>query len=191
MARLRDDGKVAGLLNDWDLTCAVEEEGLDQRLAPQLRSGTTPFMAIDLQRLAGGKYAATDRRYCHDLESFFWLLLWAVLHFDLNNKRHLDCLDADWTGSWEESSYFKFDFLDSGDTMDGILENTLNIWQDVVECWVRPLTCLVDTARQSSMQWIGKRKKVLSNDAYAKELTFEAFMQTIEQLPRTRALEEA
>ncbi|KAI5887841.1 uncharacterized protein SCHCODRAFT_02692445 [Schizophyllum commune H4-8] len=192
LARLRPDGKVAGLLNDWDLTCAVEGEGLGQQLAPQLRSGSTIFMAIDLQRRAGGKYAVTNHRYCHDLESFFWLLVWAVLHFDLNNKRHLDCnMSADWNGGWAESSFFKVDLLDSGYTMDGVLQNTLNIWQDVVECWVKPLACLLDTARQSSTKWVDKRRKVFDVNAYANELTFEAFVQTIEQLPRTRALEEA
>ncbi|KAL1713560.1 hypothetical protein EV715DRAFT_211411 [Schizophyllum commune] len=189
LARLRADGKVAGLLNDWDLTCAVEEEGLGQRLAPQLRSGTTPFMAIDLQRRAGGKYAATDRRYCHDLESFFWLLLWAVLHFDLNNKRHLDCLDADWTGSWEESSYLKVDCLNNGDALEKVLDNALDMWEDVVDNWVWPLARMLDDARQSSKKWVSKKLRVFDYDAYAKELTFEVFMETIEQTPRTWAHE--
>ena len=66
------DGEVYGLLIDWDISCFVEEADGNTSPIPHLRTGTTPFMAIDLQRGANGISVAPEHRYCHDLESFFW-----------------------------------------------------------------------------------------------------------------------
>ncbi|KAL1725844.1 hypothetical protein EV714DRAFT_220503, partial [Schizophyllum commune] len=190
MSRREDDGKVVGFLNDWDLGCFVNADGVGEGSTSQHRTGTTPFMAIDLQRQTGGKSAAADHRYCHDLESFFWLLLWAVVHFDLTNKRRLNCINAQWAGSWEDSLQFKRDCLNNGDVLEKVLDNALDMWEDVVMNWVWPLARMLDDARQSSKKWVSKNSRVFDDDAYAKKLTFEVFMETIEQTPRTWAHEE-
>ncbi|KAI5825615.1 hypothetical protein K523DRAFT_250736, partial [Schizophyllum commune Tattone D] len=191
LARLGADGKVAGLLTDWDISCLVGEEGLGKRLAPQLRSGTTPFMAIDLQRQTVGNSAAAYHRYCHDLESFFWLLVWAVVHFDLTNgKRRLNCVNARWARSWKDSVRFKRDTLNNGDALDQVLDDALDMWEDVVKGWVKPLVRMLDSIRQGSMRWDDNDSKVFDDDAYAKGLTFEAFMHTIKETPREWAHEK-
>ncbi|KAL6300680.1 hypothetical protein BKA93DRAFT_711458, partial [Sparassis latifolia] len=60
-----DPDTQCGMLNDFDLT--VIHEGPGERMpAGKMRTGTVPFMALDLLTLGyyGGKIA---RLYCHDL----------------------------------------------------------------------------------------------------------------------------
>ncbi len=65
------DGAVCGVLNDMDLSSLVAD--LEQQKATSfMRTGTPPFMAVDLLR--------TDKKetvhlYRHDLESLFYVLL--------------------------------------------------------------------------------------------------------------------
>ena len=190
MARREADGKVYGLLIDWDISCFLDEADGSTSSIPHLRTGTTPFMAIDLQRQTVGNTAAAYHRYCHDLESFFWLLVWAVVHFDLTNKRRLNCVNAQWTGSWEDSVRFKRDLLNNGDVLDEVLDDALDMWEDVVKRWIKPLVRMLDNARQCSMRWDDNDSKVFDDDAYAKGLTFEAFVHTIKETPREWAHEK-
>jgi hypothetical protein len=63
------DGKVHGVLNDYDL--ASFEQDKDKGPTSDHRTGTKPFMAFDLlnERWKGGHY------YRHDLESLFYIIL--------------------------------------------------------------------------------------------------------------------
>lgn len=70
------DSELVGMLNDFDLA-AIMEPGA--RSPPKLgweRTGTLPFLALDLLRYHSGEIG---RRYRHDLESFSWCLLWEML----------------------------------------------------------------------------------------------------------------
>ncbi|TCD63012.1 hypothetical protein EIP91_006104, partial [Steccherinum ochraceum] len=99
--------KVVGVLTDWDLAALIEDDPTvaanpptgreadkepgelddDSLLAfieqqwgekERTRTGTSPFMALDL--LEQG--AIPPHRYRHDLESFFWVLVWFCAVFD-------------------------------------------------------------------------------------------------------------
>ncbi|KAI4524569.1 hypothetical protein GGG16DRAFT_117223 [Schizophyllum commune] len=191
MARRGIGGKVYGLLIDWDLSCIVDEADGNTSSIPHLRTGTTSFMAIDLQRTASRIRVAPDHRYCHDLESFFWLLLWAVLHFDLKKKRHRNCTHEEWIGCCQACSLrFKRDFMSYGGTWDRVLNDALNMWQSVVKRWVKPLARMIYTARERSTHWNDDNLRVFDDDVYAKELTFDVFMQTIKQIPSKRMQKE-
>jgi hypothetical protein len=68
-----------GVLNDFDLARLttpgnVHPRGFD-------RTGTTPFLALDLltEDAQDGK---VERRYRHDLESFLWVLMWITTCYD-------------------------------------------------------------------------------------------------------------
>ena len=66
----RRDGRVTGILNDWDLA------GYEDRSSPPTsrhRTGTATFMALDLL-----SDVTLLPRYCYDLESFAWILLWCA-----------------------------------------------------------------------------------------------------------------
>ncbi|KAL1713559.1 hypothetical protein EV715DRAFT_277220 [Schizophyllum commune] len=184
LARRGADGMVAGILHDWDLSCFIEGEGIGKQLAPLLRSRTIPFMAIDLQRAADGTCVAADHRHCHDLESFFWLLLWAVLHFDLENKCRLICTYEQWTGDWAGSNSFKWNFLHKAGILSAVMKNALDMWKGTVKRWVIPLARMICDARERSTRWDDEAGKVFDDSIYAKELTFETFMHTIKQTPR-------
>ncbi|KAG9026629.1 hypothetical protein FRB95_008656 [Tulasnella sp. JGI-2019a] len=70
------DGKCRGVLNDFDLATIhnrTDASGTE-------RTGTLPFMAMDLLTKKGldGK---VPHLYRHDLEAFFWVLLWICCTF--------------------------------------------------------------------------------------------------------------
>lgn len=69
----RHKGKVFGVLNDFDL--AVVDNKASSTTSE--RTGTLPFMALDLlteKGLVGG----VEHVYRHDLESFWWVLVWII-----------------------------------------------------------------------------------------------------------------
>ncbi|KAJ4471214.1 protein kinase [Lentinula lateritia] len=65
----RIDGKVYGVLNDFDLSSRVRD--MNHGPTSKQRTGTRPFMSVDLldSRWAGGHL------YRHDLESLFYIIL--------------------------------------------------------------------------------------------------------------------
>jgi hypothetical protein len=67
-------GKIYGVLNDFDLSYQMTDEHPtpDQPSSNQ-RTGTLPFMAIDLLR-----DNPTVHGYRHDLESFMWVILFHI-----------------------------------------------------------------------------------------------------------------
>ncbi|KAI5887867.1 uncharacterized protein SCHCODRAFT_02589507 [Schizophyllum commune H4-8] len=83
----KSDGLAVGCLVDWDLTCAQDNPADGEAL----RRGTGPFVAIDLQYVGSNGKLQPQHRYYHDLESLFWVLAWALMHFDIPNGRRLDC----------------------------------------------------------------------------------------------------
>ena len=191
MARRDADGALTGALCDWDISCYVDADGVGAVSTSQYHAGTMPFMAIDLQRAADGNCVAADHRYCHDLESFFWLLVWSVLHFDLEKKRHRICTHEDWIGCCQACSLrFKRDFMSYGGTWDRVLNDALHMWQPVLKRWVKPLARMIYTARERSTFWNDDNLRLFDDDVYAKELTFDVFMQTIKQIPSKRMQEE-
>ncbi|KAF5383673.1 hypothetical protein D9615_003853 [Tricholomella constricta] len=77
------DGKIKGILNDWDMASGVEANDEILPSTATHRTGTIPFMAIDL--------LVVNRRppphlFRHDLESFFYILIWAAFYYDFDKK---------------------------------------------------------------------------------------------------------
>ncbi|KIJ62095.1 hypothetical protein HYDPIDRAFT_30647 [Hydnomerulius pinastri MD-312] len=73
------DGKIIGVLNDFDLAPLPSEDGTRCPRGNK-RPGTLPFMAIDLL-IPEGQAGQTAHLYRHDLESFIWVLTWISLQF--------------------------------------------------------------------------------------------------------------
>lgn len=71
MYRKGSDGRIYGVLNDWDLSSL----DIPNRTIGHERTGTIPFMAIEL--LTSGDNPSAHL-YRHDLESFFWLFVWCA-----------------------------------------------------------------------------------------------------------------
>ena len=70
------------------------------------------------------------------------------------------------------------------------MSNMLHMWQPVLKRWVKPLARMIYTARERSTRWNDDNSRVFDDDVYAKELTFDVFMQTIKQIPSKRMQEE-
>ncbi|KAG2125376.1 hypothetical protein DEU56DRAFT_825314 [Suillus clintonianus] len=70
-------GKLMGVLNDYDLS------SLKKALGPQgnERTGTVPFMALDLLT-ARAQRGEVTHRYRHDMESFVWVFIWICFRYD-------------------------------------------------------------------------------------------------------------
>ena len=69
----QNDG-FSGMLIDLDLAAEVEEGGKNKRTGAQMITGTRQFMAIEV--LEG-----VSHTYRHDLESFFYALLWTCVSY--------------------------------------------------------------------------------------------------------------
>ncbi|KAJ3914822.1 protein kinase [Lentinula edodes] len=72
----RIDGKVYGVLNDFDLSSRVRD--MNHGPTSKQRTGTRPFMSVDLldYRWAGGHL------YRHDLESLFYIMLCLACRYE-------------------------------------------------------------------------------------------------------------
>jgi len=81
------NGEWTEVLNDYDLSSAGQDGPSDNE-----RTGTAPFMAIDLlreQALEG----TVENLYRHDAESLIWVLAWVCLRYEdgkLRRNRPLD-----------------------------------------------------------------------------------------------------
>ena len=72
MYAISKDGDPLGIVNDFDLATWVGHSTTNSD-----RTGTIPFMAIDL--LNGGLDRCIPRLYRHDLESFCWVLAYVTV----------------------------------------------------------------------------------------------------------------
>lgn len=71
MYRLQD-GEIYGVLNDFDLAIYWDQH----RVPSKQRTGTKPYMAIDLLDATPGPHL-----YRHDLESLFYVIIWIVCRY--------------------------------------------------------------------------------------------------------------
>jgi hypothetical protein len=90
-----------GVLNDFDLAHLKGHP----RPSGTERTGTMPFMALDLLTKAAGE-GKVERLYRHDCESFVWVLLWICCrYFDgqvIPNPPLSQFITADYTQCFRE-----------------------------------------------------------------------------------------
>ncbi|KAG2134053.1 uncharacterized protein EDB93DRAFT_1173291 [Suillus bovinus] len=100
------NGQWIGVLNDYDLS-SIKRDGPSGKE----RTGTVPFMALDLLDVAGLEGKVTHL-YRHDAESLVWVLVWVCLRYQggklLSSGRQLDhWLKVDANGCREKKSDFQ------------------------------------------------------------------------------------
>jgi len=104
-----DEGNKRGILNDFDLASIVVPGTECPSKIGHRRTGTLVFMALELLDSLDGEI---PRHYRHELESFVWVLLWAGLLHQVDQKlcrspRHiLDWVDLDPNNVYEKKSAF-------------------------------------------------------------------------------------
>jgi hypothetical protein len=171
-----------GILSDWDLASLIDELNAVIPSNAQHRTGTIPFMSISLLN------GSPPHKYCHDLESFFYILVWAAVHFDLRKKR---CLSPSPTfKKWNnpdllEASQPKVNCL----TFPGqLVPFILDGFKELFHTWILSLRDLFHEAYNVNNSelvvntldgWSG-----IILERLEKNITFEAFMSAIGREPR-------
>ncbi|KAF9225597.1 hypothetical protein BS17DRAFT_807208 [Gyrodon lividus] len=76
MYYMTDEG-VMGVLNDFDVASLTNGGRLENE-----RTGTIPFMAIELLREDDGQSGRVEHIYRHNLESFIWVFIWICFQYN-------------------------------------------------------------------------------------------------------------
>ncbi|SJL17734.1 uncharacterized protein ARMOST_21295 [Armillaria ostoyae] len=180
----RDDSSVVGSLHGFDDSFRVDDTDTVVPSEASHRPCISPFTATDLLDIT----VKTPHCYCHDLESFFYVLLWAGIHFDLKNHKEkpMDELFALWDVHTEA------DFIKAHDNKsemwhnDGRLnqfksrftEDFISLWDE----WVIPLRELFYDAREEEKRI---RAQMPDQETLNGILTFEIFMEALGREPCT------
>ena len=85
MADYVKHSKIIGILNDFDLAAKMEPGDRNPTRKGWERTGTLPFMALDLLKYHDGQF---KRWYRHDLESSAWCFVYLILASDLSTWRN-------------------------------------------------------------------------------------------------------
>ncbi len=181
-----------GLLNDWDLS-SLFEDGAAPPPVTQCRTGTTPFMAMELLQMSVNP---PIHRYRHDLESFLYILIWAMVHYNLGNQelnilpdpkqpRRLPTHPV--LQEWECDNYRvnasrKNDFQTTVDSRLSLFAAVQPAFRPLIDGWLDPLLNLFGQARFYAL--LNTRKPDFDGDTLGGFLTFESFMSTIGAVPR-------
>ncbi|KAF6744825.1 hypothetical protein DFP72DRAFT_857003 [Ephemerocybe angulata] len=134
------DGTVNGILNDWDMAEFVDAT-VNGVAVTDHHIGTPAFMAFDL--LYG---AAKVHYFRHDLESFFYILVWAAFHYNLEARTKDEVPHeqvAKWLGTKEDIVASKRQLMEDNDVVDHVKEE----WKGVLEEWIKPLRALLSNAK--------------------------------------------
>lgn len=145
--------ETIGVLNDWDMASRLDDTLQVPRSAATHRTGTLPFMSIQL--LTHGKENEVRHRYRHDLESFFYILLCAVLFYDLKTHQMIQVPDKeddirklrDWRGDdIEHNTNFKRNLFTTPRFYHGVVEDALKSrsqWAPYVNKYLNPIHSLL------------------------------------------------
>ncbi|KAF6753295.1 hypothetical protein DFP72DRAFT_428272 [Ephemerocybe angulata] len=152
MVHEHPDGTVAGILNDWDMAKFVDT-AQDGVTAGHHRTGTPPFMALDLIH---GRDRVHHLR--HDLESFFYILIWAVFHYKLHPTNGTKAAlphekVANWLGTPDQIYAAKNGLMMSMEYHE-VLQSMMrerSEWVDVVKTWIEPLHKCIRDARSGAL----------------------------------------
>ena len=133
---------LKGVLNDFDLSTVMEVDALTPRWTGYERTGTKPFMALDLLTEPGHS-GVLPRLYRHELESFSWVLLWAGLSVPRVDPPFKKWLTLDNRGIYHAKFAFAPSFSVSGKSTvlfnftERTLKAWLNFWFDFHIAWLR------------------------------------------------------
>ncbi|KAE9382310.1 hypothetical protein BT96DRAFT_755069, partial [Gymnopus androsaceus JB14] len=101
----RIDSKVYGVLNDFDLSSYVDR--LNNGPSSNHRTGTKPFMAIDLLNKL-----KKSHMYRHDLESLFYIMLFLACRYENPGKPLPEPPYKEWFCGNEDAVYaYKCSFI--------------------------------------------------------------------------------
>ena len=201
--------RALGILNDWDMSSrVVRYPGVasvvtmvtnDSSLVAKAdaltnRTGTVPFMALDLLNEDG---PTPKHLYRHDLESFLWILIWAAVHYDIPNKKNLSASQSEIDEElkiWDEGTHeqvwaCKRALLrrvsngsprssNSDSDFRDVLDRVRPEFQKLRTEWIVPLIRMFHRA-YNELRYVD-----VDEETCGGIITFDAFMATINRKPR-------
>ena len=176
-----DSNSAKGVVNDWDMASHLDDRGEVPTSTARHRTGTIPFMACDL---------LVDKPpvhiYRHDLESFFYILVWAAVHFDIKNKTRLSTHPK--LQLWDDDSIIIVSaakdqlFSTYARVNANVFCHVREEFSDVLQSWIIPLWDLFHDAFQSMPRH--GHKGDYDYGTLGGNITFDKFMAAIGQEPR-------
>ncbi|KAG6833637.1 hypothetical protein H0H93_013132 [Arthromyces matolae] len=184
MFKYGPNSNVRGVLNDWDIASDVDNSVKSQLLNTTRCTGTIPFMARDL--LVGG--TPPPHLYRHDLESFFYIFVWAAINRDFGalEPRKTDFTTAQWdTPTLAHAKRIKQGFMSDYDDMKTEILERVHPKNSVLLPRIDALWLLFFQAHLDR----GTRSAKLSVEDWdhttlGGHITFEKFMKAIGREPR-------
>ncbi|KAF9014203.1 hypothetical protein BDQ17DRAFT_1419107 [Cyathus striatus] len=105
-------GRLTGLLHDFDhatfVPCGLTLDNTDEKTLRELKekTGTFVFMAMELL----SEYEKTRHEPHHDLESFYWVLIWILLRHSEHEHAHGDKACRNMFGDPDETMSYNMKF---------------------------------------------------------------------------------
>ncbi|CAA7261224.1 unnamed protein product [Cyclocybe aegerita] len=180
---------VRGILNDFDLASELDAEGKVPASSANHRTGTLPFMAKDLLQNWPKSVPPPTHHYRHDLESFFYILIWAMTQYTLEKDEDGNSIrgplpeDLEGWNVRESASVQKGDFYVSAifNTLD---ESVLPHFRELWKKWVISLFLLFRAAMLSAPHPMQPSYKEYDFATYNGQITFQTFMAAMGETPR-------
>ncbi|KAK0488516.1 hypothetical protein IW261DRAFT_1326532 [Armillaria novae-zelandiae] len=191
----RNGDTVIGILNDWDNASEVEEDGTVMSSKALQRTGTRPFMALDL--LVTNTLPHLHR---HDLESFLYILVWAGLHYNLKNGLR-DTKDHQAVMNWDAQDLdrahdAKNSFLTRWPYYQRVITGFNDEFRPLIPAWIDPLRQMFGRAVREKDDAEAKAMVFGQQDTYDNatcngQITFEKFMAILHAQPRALSNEDS
>lgn len=192
----KDGDAVIGtcILNDWDNASEVEEDGTVMSFKALQRTGTRPFMVLDLLVTN-----TPPHLYRHDLESFLYILVWAGLHYNLKDGQR-DTKDQHAVMNWdaqdlERAHDAKNSFLTRWPYYQRVITGFNDEFRPLIPAWIDPLRQMFGRAVREKDDAEAKAMVFGQQDTYDNatcngQITFEKFMVILHAEPRALSNEE-
>ena len=172
-----------GILSDWDLASLIDERNAVIVSNAKHRTGTVPFMSIHLLK------ASSPHKYCHDLESFYYILVWAAVHFDLGKGLCLSPLSdfQEWNHSNPiKAAQPKINYLSDPSQLTSFVSDD---FKPLFVTWIKALRELFyNVYIKNNTELRMHFDKAVWNEVVLERLernvTFESFMSAIGRKPR-------
>lgn len=191
MLRRLKNGTVIGVLNDWDMSSRVDEAGFAIPTITKHLIGTLPFMA---RQLLSRRRLKPKHLYWHDLESFFYILIWAAIVYDFKTKSRRPLAEDSLLNMWSHSpddvdvtlhAGAKRDFYEAPYVYKPLLAEIQPEFADLRDKWIRPLHALFTEALEVQDSRGLAEDQDYDHTTCGGILTFEKFMAAIGETPRS------
>ncbi|KAI0069646.1 hypothetical protein K474DRAFT_1777198 [Panus rudis PR-1116 ss-1] len=116
------------------------------RERPRYRTGTGPFMALELLYIRNGVTPVHD--YTFDVQSFFYVMCWVFATHDPEQKTMGNI--PRWMNKRLKATYdAKTEFLGDRSERDAVFRNAHPVYQPLIKSWVRPLVPMFSGAQEA------------------------------------------